>query len=192
MFTSEIERQRLGRNKDTVINRSVIDSGGYRRKFDNITDNSKLNRKLYQIAKKMLYHRSGTLYEDMYWIDLYTMEVFAYETDSTIEEEIIYSAKTIKAIQEHEHILTIHSHPNSFPPSINDFNSNYSNNYDVGIVICHDGTIFMYQSNEIVNENYFSVVEIEYRNNGYSAEKAQIMALSELEKNFDISYREVL
>ncbi len=58
------ESQRYGRNKSTMINKSYIESGEYRRKFDRITDDANLARLLYNKAKEMLYHRSGTEYED--------------------------------------------------------------------------------------------------------------------------------
>lgn len=66
---AEDERQRYGRNKDTAINHTYINSGSYRRKFDFISDSSELNRLIFQLSKKMLEHRSGTRFEDMYWID---------------------------------------------------------------------------------------------------------------------------
>ena len=49
------EEQRYGRNKETVINRSYIESGEYRKKFDRISDNAELNKLLYQLAKKDAY-----------------------------------------------------------------------------------------------------------------------------------------
>ncbi len=64
-----LEYQRYGRNKETTINHTYINSGEYRRKFDKITDNVEVNRTLYLKAKEMLQHRSGTMLEDMYWID---------------------------------------------------------------------------------------------------------------------------
>ena len=70
-----LEYQRYGRNKDTVINSTYINSGEYRRKFDKITKNDESNRILYSKAKEMLFHRSGTLFEDMYWIDGDTGEI---------------------------------------------------------------------------------------------------------------------
>ena len=66
MINEKFENQRRGRNKNTQIKYSYINSGAYRKKFDLISDNDKLNRVLYKIAKKMLKHRTGTLYEDMY------------------------------------------------------------------------------------------------------------------------------
>ena len=73
MFNNSKEEQRYGRNKNTVINHAYINSGEYRKKFDKISDNKKLNKLLYQLAKAMLEHRSGTLYEDMYWVDAETV-----------------------------------------------------------------------------------------------------------------------
>ena len=82
----EIEEQRSGRNRNTTINNTYINSGGYRKKFDNISSDESLNRLLFQLAKKMLLHRTGTLYEDMYWVDLETRKIVAEETDADIEE----------------------------------------------------------------------------------------------------------
>ena len=70
----------------------------------------------------MLMHRSGTLYEDMYWIDLDTMKIVAEETERDFESQIVYSQKTKEKILKYKNLLTIHSHPNSFPPSITDIN----------------------------------------------------------------------
>ena len=64
-----LENQRYGRNKGTVVNHTYIESGVYRNKFDKITHNKNMSRILYSKAKEMLEHRSGTLFEDMYWID---------------------------------------------------------------------------------------------------------------------------
>ncbi len=62
---AEDEGQRYGRNKDTAINHTYINSGSYRRKFDFISDSSELNRLIFQLSKKMLEHRSGTKFEDI-------------------------------------------------------------------------------------------------------------------------------
>ena len=61
----------------------------------------------------------------------------------------------------------------------------------VGIVVCHDGRAFMYSANERVNENYNKLVVEGYIKNGYNENKTQIMALSEIQKNFDINFKEV-
>ena len=82
MTKNEVEFQRAGRNKYTQINNGYINGGEYRKKFDSLSDSRELNRLVYQLAKKMLEHRSGTEYEDMYWIDLDTLTVVADELNA--------------------------------------------------------------------------------------------------------------
>lgn len=188
----ENEEQRSGRNKETLINRRYINSGEYRKKFDFISNNKDLSRLLYSITKEMLIHRSGTLYEDMYWIDLDTISVVAREIKSIEPKRIEYSSFTKKIIQNYKGLLTIHTHPDSFPPSIDDFNSNFDHNYSIGLVACHDGKIYMYSANERLNENYYKLVVEEYIKNGYNESEAQYVALQEIQQNFDINFKEVV
>ncbi len=187
----QIERQRYGRNKDTIINHTYIESGEYRNKFDRISDDRELNRLIYQITKEMLYHRSGSKYEDMYWVDVETKKVIAQETNQKLPASIRYSRKTKRKIKNKKGLLTIHSHPYSFPPSIQDFNSNYSNDYGIGIICCHDGKIYMYSSTEEVNINYYKMKVEEFLKDGYNDIEAQQKALDIVMQNYDIKYKEV-
>jgi len=93
-----LENQRYGRNKDTLVNKSYIESGEYKRKFDNATDNPNVNKSLYICAKNALKHRSGTELEDMYWLDNESGDVIFSVTDSTDKRAIIYTEKLKKAI----------------------------------------------------------------------------------------------
>lgn len=189
--TAEDEEQRYGRNKDTAINHTYINSGSYRRKFDKITGSPELNRLLYQLSKKMLEHRSGTKYEDMYWIDPVAVEVVASETEGGSEESVIYSEGIISKISRYNNLITLHSHPNSFPPSINDLNSNYGNHYSAGIVACHDGKVFLYSSQQIIEQEHYQMVVVKYLKRGYNEYEAQIQTLKELQARFDILVEEV-
>lgn len=152
----EFEEQRRGKNKNTTVNKTYINSSIYKKKFDVISNSAELSRLLYRISKKCLLHRSGTLFEDMYWVDLDNISVVAEEINQKTEKKVIYSRKTKRIITKHTNILTIHNHPDSFPPSISDFNSNYDHGYSVGIVIGHDGSVYMYSANESVNVNYYN------------------------------------
>lgn len=153
----ELEQQRKGRNKNTIIDYNYISSNRYRKKFDYISNDKKLNKLLYKIAKKMLLHRSGTEYEDMYWIDLINGKIVCKITDSKYKKKILYTTTIKKMIKKSENLLTIHTHPDSFPPSIDDINSNYDHNYEIGIVICHDGRVYMYSAEERINVNYYKL-----------------------------------
>ena len=192
----EAEEQRVGRNKETTINHTYINGGEFRRKFDLISEDKELNRLLYQLAKKMLEHRSGTEYEDMYWIDVDKCEVVAKELDSIIEHKIIYSDATNRTVAEYKKssdktLITIHSHPSSFPPSIDDLIANYENEYSLGIIVCHNGTVFVYTSDEDLNAEYYKLVIADYYDDGYNEYEAQIMAIKELASKFKIMVEEV-
>lgn len=191
MEDERYEEQRYGRNKDTQVNHTYIDSGEYRKKFDKISDNAKLNRKLYSLAKDMLNHRAGTLFEDMYWLDPDTAEIMAEELDGLTEEQIDYSQKTMKVVDSTPGLLTIHSHPNSYPPSAVDFNSNYSHDYVLGIICCHDGRIFIYSANEKVDEDLYVAYVKKYKLEGKTEFDAQWLALETIQENVDISFKEV-
>ena len=187
----ELEQQRKGRNKNTIIDYNYISSNRYRKKFDYISNDKKLNKLLYKIAKKMLLHRSGTEYEDMYWIDLINGKIVCKITDSKYKKKILYTTTIKKMIKKSENLLTIHTHPDSFPPSIDDINSNYDHNYEIGIVICHDGRVYMCPAEERINVNYYKLTVEDYLKNGYNEDTAQIEALKELQKKFSIYFKEV-
>ena len=138
-----------------MIDHTYINSGEYRNKFDKISDNKDLNRLLYYLAKKMLNHRSGTQYEDMYWIDIDTLEIVAAETTQKKEGAIKYSRKTKKVIRERRRLLAIHTHPNSMPPSVADFNSAKAHKYEKGIICCHNGLVYCYQSYGYLSEHFY-------------------------------------
>ena len=192
-FTNEqeLEKQRYGRNKNTIVNHPYIKSGEYRNKFNNISNDQELNRTVYKIAKTMLNHRSGTLLEDMYWIDIDSGEIIASETNQKIEKQIKYSKATLKKIRKHKNILVIHTHPNSMPPSIKDFNSAYKNGYQICLVCCHDGKVFLYNSETPIFEFFYKGTVAKYKNLGYDEYEAQLMALSEYEAKENILFKEV-
>lgn len=83
---TEIEEQRSGRNKTTTVSNALFYNGRYRRKFDAISDNRKLSHLLFTLAKQMLLHRSGSKYEDMYWIDINNRKIVASEINCSVEK----------------------------------------------------------------------------------------------------------
>lgn len=186
-----LESQRYGRNKSTLVNSTYISSGEYRNKFDKITNNKNISKVLYSRAKEMLLHRSGTLYEDMYWLDSDTGDVIAKEIDSQEEEQIFYSESINKAIEGKNTIIAMHTHPCSMPPSIADFNSAKEHNYLLGIVLCHDGKIFCYKSDEIISKMMYNLYVADYYLQCHDEYFAQLGALKELAEIYGIEFWEV-
>ena len=188
----EREQQRDGRNKATVINHSYIESGAYRRKFDRITDNPAVNRVLYQKSKEILIHRSGTNFEDMYWINADTGEIVASVLNETLEEEIEYSKRLERKIKGQRRLITIHNHPASVPPSVDDFRSNFRRGYLQGLVVCHDGTIYSYSAGELVSPMLYKLYAGQYIKDGMSEAEAQKAALLRLSRSHNMSLEEIL
>ena len=187
------EMQRYGRNKATLINNAYINSGEYRKKFDRISENKKLNRYVYQIAKSMLFHRSGSALEDMYWIDIDSILCIARETTQQEKEKIVYSQSTKRALLKNKkkNILAIHTHPNSMPPSINDFNSFFENKYTIGMICCHDGKVFLYESRRYIPERHYKIRIAKLLKNGYNIYDAQSQVIDHYIAQGDISCKEV-
>lgn len=185
----EREDERYGRNKETAINKTYIESGEYRKKFDKMTDNEEVNRVLYQKAKEMLYHRSGTNFEDMVWIDGNTGEIIHYYDNATEEKGVNYSKRLLKKLKKYDNIITLHTHANSMPPSPDDFNSRLKRNYQKSYVLCHDGTIYEYGGEDEVNETLWQLYRSEII--GVSEKTKQEYALNEMIKNHKIFYKEL-
>ena len=120
--------------------------------------------------------------------------------DSKTEKEIIYTSGLLKKMYGHKNIIAMHTHPNSMPPSIPDFNSAYEHSYDLGIVVCHDGKIFIYTSEQIVRESLFDLMIAEYYDEHYNNSmddhrfefEAQVYVLKEIAKSYDIDFMEVV
>ncbi len=191
--TVALESQRYGRNKSTLVNSAYIESGEYRRKFDNLTPNDEVNRVLYAKAKEMLKHRSGTLYEDMYWIDGDTGKVIAREINSETEQQVIYSNATKKSVVSYKggNLIAIHNHPSSMPPSMADFNSCCRGNYNCGYVVCHNGKLYGYRSDQPVSESLYNLCVGDYLDEGLSEAEAQTKALEDIKRNYNIDFWEV-
>lgn len=186
-----LENQRYGRNKSTLVNKTYVDSGEYKRKYDSATDNKEVNKSLYDCAKKALKHRRGTAFEDMYWIDGETGRVMLSVTDSADERTITYTDRIKKCIQTNNNVVTIHTHPSSMPPSIEDFNSCANNGYAKCFVACHNGILYGYHSNEMINPKLYNLYIQKYMNGGFSEMEAQVKTIKKLSQSFDINFWEV-
>jgi proteasome lid subunit RPN8/RPN11 len=171
----KLEIQRYGRNKETQIDSAYIESAEFRRKFDNLTDNDDVNRLVYNKSKEILYHRSGTEYEDLAFIDTKTGVVLENsnfpENEKLLgkeEKDVIRKVKPTSAmrkmVQENPYsVIAVHNHPGSSLPSLTDLNTALLKKYKFGIILAHSGKIYKYtvfdNFNEIVNK--FNLIDLE-------------------------------
>ena len=116
--------------------------------FDRLGENEKMTRSIFQQAKAMLNHRSGSNFEDLCFIDSKTGK-FLTRTDYNVEKQCVPSnamKKMVEKAEEHT-IISIHNHPNSTVPSLDDINTAWKKKYKYGIVVCHNGNLYRYKIN---------------------------------------------
>lgn len=130
----------------------------------------------------------------MYWIDGETGAVIYSALDNKDIRTVEYTEK-IKSIlrkSDGRKIITLHTHPNSMPPSIEDFNSCFRHGYYCGFVACHDGKVFRYSAKECISSSLYELYIQNYLDDGQNEYKAQIKALEKICVNYAINFEEVL
>lgn len=140
-----------------------ISSDKYAKKFDNITDNADVNKAILECSRAAIKHRNGTLYEDMYLINGNTGEIIGKQTESTVECGVVYSDEFAAALKKAKSrnipIIALHSHPEGYPPSIDDFNSAHKHDYTLGIVAGHNGQVYVYSAPKDLVDNADEIQE---------------------------------
>lgn len=72
---------------DTVVKKSLLTSSEYRKKFNQVSGNPKVNRRAWNISKDMLSHRSGTKFEDLAFINVVNGK-YAVNKDYDVESKL--------------------------------------------------------------------------------------------------------
>lgn len=125
-----------------------IRSEDFSEKFRNITPNERVNQTLLKCSRRAIEHRSGTLYEDMYLINANTGEIEGFQLNALNPQGIDYNDSLNNAIARAKAnnipLIALHTHPEGYPPSIDDFNSLYKNNYALGVVVGHNGQVYTF------------------------------------------------
>lgn len=133
------------------VDMKYINSDEYAKKFENITDNPRVNQTLLECSRAAIQHRNGTLYEDMYLINGNTGEIMGEQTDCNIKRGIVYNNSINSAIAkarfENIPLIAFHTHPEGYPPSVDDFNSAYKHNYFLSVIAGHNGQVYTYNNN---------------------------------------------
>lgn len=143
------ESKRKYKYKNTVVDSNLINSPEYRRRVDKISNTTKVNRNIWKISKDMLFHRSGTKFEDLAYIDGKTGK-YEINKDYDVESRAKPNKKMDAMLKNAElyTIIGIHNHPGSSVPSMGDILACLQRKYKCGVVVCHDGKIFQYSVDE--------------------------------------------
>lgn len=130
---------------DTVVKKSLLTSSEYRKKFNQVSGNSKVNRRAWNISKDMLSHRSGTKFEDLAFINVVNGK-YAVNKDYNVESKAKMNKPMKQLLEESESgtIIAIHNHPGNSAPSLADLMTCVKRGYNFGLVACHDGKVYKY------------------------------------------------
>ena len=165
---------------------NYINSTEFANKFKSITQNKAVNETLLKCARNAITHRNGTLYEDMYIINGNTGEIMAQRLDMTLKQGISHNNEIddaiLSALERNIPIIAFHSHPEGFPPSVDDFNAAYDYGYTLGVVAGHNGQVYVY-SNEIGTVDNAEIIQsniVFSYSGGYDVDRAYREAYNEI------------
>lgn len=143
-FLDAVREEAKNKYGDTVVN-PFVKTSNYRYLYNNLGESTSIQRMACKEARKMLFHRSGTKFEDLTFIDTVTGKSLT-RSDYDAENEVIPSLKMRRMVMNAEPytIIAIHNHPRSSVPSFTDVNTAFVKKYKYGLIACHDGTLMRY------------------------------------------------
>ncbi|MFP5521288.1 minor capsid protein [Peptococcus simiae] len=200
--TGAVEAEKRAHKKDRrdhpeiKVNKAVINSAAFAKKINSISDNKKLNDNLLKAAKEILKHRDGTLLEDLYLLDFETGKIVYKNKLSTDAQRVAYTQKMRQLLNNHpDTFVAIHNHPQGMPPRAADINAAAKNKYKRGLVVGHNGRVFVYEVHEgfePIRSKIYDISIGKYKKLGYNELEAQYEALKSLSKPHHFSIEEVL
>lgn len=131
--------------RNTIVQKDLLSSAEYRRKFDMVEENKEIARTIYSRSKEILEHRSGTEYEDLAFIDSKT-GMYLVRNDFDSPRSVKPSKRMMHMLESKRRktIIAIHNHPGSTAPSFFDIVAAKQRGYKYGLVVCHNGDIYKY------------------------------------------------
>lgn len=195
---SGITNKRTPKQNEYKINREVIDSNEYKKKFNGITNKSKVDEAIHKYAKAALYHRDGTNREDLYILSNSTGDILGKNITSTEPFGVSINDSVRKAIINHQgDLIGMHTHFDDTPPTGSDFETAFKRRYNLGVVVNATGDVYLYGcGNQYISakliddtiEKYIKLVDENGEKIYTTTKEAHLQALSQLGKDYGIWY----
>lgn len=131
--------------RETQINRNLIYSDKFIVAIQSLGENKECTRTMTEQLRKILEHRNGTLFEDLYFFDSNNNEYKSQTNYKGDTQKVEPTSKMWKMLENNPYIIAVHNHPKSSLPSLDDFHACQDRNYKYGLVVCHNGTIYQYK-----------------------------------------------
>lgn len=173
------------------VSPKLLNSKEYKMKFSNITGNPKVDKQLYEHAKAMLTHRSGTYGEDLYLVSIVDGSTKLKLTSSKEYLGVTPTSELHKALEDNApgSLIAIHNHPSNIPPTGSDFSTSYAREYAGGLVTLHNGEVYYYKhGHSPFNAREFDAVVERFKSKGTEDIEAFEKAMKEFEGRFGIKW----
>ena len=178
---------------ENTVDLKYINSDEYKRKFNGITGNPKVDKQLHSQAVAQLTHRNGTYGEDLTLINAETGNIEGRQSKSLSENGVEYNNSLNKAVEHNPpySLISIHNHPTNNPPTGSDLVSNGSRKYKLGVVVTHNGRVFTYKAgNTPFLANSFDNIVDKNRSKGYNEYEAIVETLKQYQRDYGIEWSE--
>lgn len=188
-----IAGKRILRTSENMVDMDFISSKEYKDKFRKLPFNDDVCDSVYKQSRAILEHRKGTYYEDICLIDGNTGEIKAISHNNQKENEVLYSKKAEEIVAQNPNkLIAIHNHGTNNPPTGSDFVSAGYRKYSLGVVACHDGTVYTYSvGKKPFTKNYFDLTVDKYKKRGYNEKESIILTLKDFSTQYGIEWREL-
>jgi hypothetical protein len=191
-YESEFEKKSRKGNP-TSVDWDIVKSPDYKKRFNGITGDSDVDSLLHIKALDMLEHRNNTEFEDMHLIGLETKKVEGTQTHSNTALTVDYNTSLRSAILRagSGSLVSIHNHPNSKPPSGADLESSYVRGYNIGVIICHNGDIYVYKTGKMrISSDLFDMRLEKFGKAPYNMveEDAYLFTLQSIERDYGVTW----
>lgn len=144
-----IARENLGWKwaRDCKVDTSKVGSKAHKRVIANAFGDC--SDTVNEDVARMMKHRDGTPYEDLYVYDLTDGERIGSATNQKVPFGVLSTKKIDKLIAERtssgHKVVAIHNHPGSAPPSAADAKAAADRKMAWGLTCGHDGSIYRYE-----------------------------------------------
>lgn len=187
----DILNEKRGKDIGSKVNWDIVNSDEYKEKFKGISKSVNVDNEIYNISKRILKHRDGSIFEDLYIVDLKTGKTITYTTQDT-EKGVKRTIKLEKILnRNNKDYVIIHNHPHSGNFSDSDLNTLFNSNSISKIIAAgHDGTLYTMNSKnlEINIANELNVYYTKIKKQGYSSVTAEEMAFNIISDKYGLDY----
>lgn len=168
---------------------NYINGSEYRRKFSRITNNSKVNDVLRTQSSGIMNYVKKTDTECLVIVDGDTGAIIFRKIGARNQVGVDLSDEEIEYIRNYQgKKISIHNHPTNLLPTGSDYASMGYRGYDTGILLTHDGRVFMYG----IGTEVFRSAEYDTKLDELAKSMYNVMddkLFEEIEKNFIERFR---